>query len=394
MSKHLGSPKGAIHVAVDVALAVALVAALAIVFWIDGTGNTDGGLRPVDPVDAPKAPLLRLAVTPEQAEYDDMGRLLTTLGDGYQFTRFPFDDLLNAERVGEFDVIFITCSGYPATWLLEATGDVRRDMQLFRNNDAVFLKAKDVLREYVKNGGTLYASDLHHGLVSICFPEFFDGVGLMPGAPQKLKAQVVDERLRELIGPEIELEFDQEQWFPADFLGEDVTVYLKGNYETTLGQRQEAALLVKFPFGSGTVIFTSFHNEVQNSQAEIKLLKYLVFSAVTANVDSEVTRTMQAGGFSPRKKSLLDVSAEEDAVSAVYQNASVADLQFVLGFQDQGARLKLSVIGPNGEAFEKEGSSTLTIDVSDAAPGAWTYTITALEVPSENFPFTITVGEK
>ena len=68
-------------------------------------------------------------------------------------------------------------------------------------------------------------------------------------------------------------------------------------------------------------------------------------------------------------------------------------LRFVLGFQDQGARLKLTVIGPDGRKYEQSGSQTVTIDVADAAAGSWEYTITPLEVPFHNFPFTLTIGE-
>ena len=63
-----------------------------------------------------------------------------------------------------------------------------------------------------------------------------------------------------------------------------------------------------------------------------------------------------------------------------------------LGFANQGARLRLSVRGPDGKAREQEGTSTLTVDVPDAAPGDWTYTVIALKVPYPNFPFTLTVG--
>ena len=44
-----------------------------------------------------------------------------------------------------------------------------------------------------------------------------------------------------------------------------MTVYLKGRFRTTAGVTIDAPLLVKFPFGKGTVLFTSFHNEKQNN---------------------------------------------------------------------------------------------------------------------------------
>ena len=37
---------------------------------------------------------------------------------------------------------------------------------------------------------------------------------------------------------------------------------------------------------------------------------------------------------------------------------------------------------------------TFRIDIPDAQPGAWRYTVTPLEVPFANYPFTLTIGEK
>jgi hypothetical protein len=69
-------------------------------------------------------------------------------------------------------------------------------------------------------------------------------------------------------------------------------------------------------------------------------------------------------------------------------------LQFALGFEGEGARLRLTVVGPDGERFEKTGNESFTIDVEDAATGTWQYTITPLIIPHENFAFTLTIGEK
>jgi hypothetical protein len=56
--------------------------------------------------------------------------------------------------------------------------------------------------------------------------------------------------------------------------------------------------------------------------------------------------------------------------------------------------LYLEIIGPDGRKFDKEGASTIKIDVTDAGVGAWKYTVTAKKVPYENFPFTLTVWQK
>ena len=54
--------------------------------------------------------------------------------------------------------------------------------------------------------------------------------------------------------------------------------------------------------------------------------------------------------------------------------------------------LRLIVRDPDNKTYEQEGTSTFTIDVPDAAPGDWSYTVTAEKVPYPNFPFTMTVG--
>jgi hypothetical protein len=36
----------------------------------------------------------------------------------------------------------------------------------------------------------------------------------------------------------------------------------------------------------------------------------------------------------------------------------------------------------------------VTIDVPGAAVGTWNYTVTAVQIPNENFAFTVIVGQK
>lgn len=385
-------------IAIDAVLGAALLVAVMGVFTMEPPAKPDAGPQlstpdPEPPAAAPVRPL-RLAVTPESNAFDDMGRLLDKLGQAYVYRPMPFDDLLDEAKVGQFDVVFVTCSGYTDTWLGQEGGASPRGGQLFGPNEATFAKAKQVLRKFVSNGGTLYASDLHYNLIAKCFPEFVDESLMQRGVPQTLRAEVLDPGLRQMIGDGIDLKFDQTDWRPAAISGEGVTVFLRGEFTTVDGQRATTPLLVKFPHGQGNVIFTSFHNEKQQSEQEMQLLKFLVFSAVTAGVDAEATRTMARGGFAQTKKNLFAASGNAETVTQTYDNKEPADLQFVLAFADQGATLELRVQGPGGIDEKKRGTSTITIDVPGAVVGEWKYTITAVSVPSENFPFTIAVGKK
>ena len=396
--------RGSLQIVVDIALAFGLVAALAVVFAFDRgsppvEAPADGGqLQVVEQPKAKPAPVrrLRLGVTPEGQAFDDMGRLLDSLGEGYRYEKFPLEDLLDKNKMAEFDVIFLTCSGVPASWLGRKIGKGDRpNTDVYEPNEEKLARVYESLRQFVSRGGTLYASDLHYKLVAAAFTDYARRADAETGsANQSVNAQVVDPGLKELIGGEMPLKFDMEGWYPAAFAGEKLITYLRGNYRTQQGQQRDAAFLVKFPYHDGTVIFTSFHNEKQNSETELKLLRYLVFSAVTAEVESRVQRTMVRGGFSPAKQNLFSASAGAPSATTVYHADKPGHLQFALGFQNLGARLKLTVKSPGGKVLEQEGDSTFTIDVPEAEAGDWQYTVTALKLPNENFPFTVTVGQK
>ena len=398
--------RGAMQPIVDLGLAVGLVAVLGAVYVLDRqlpAKKIEHGseLKVVEATDEPKpkpAPVkrLRLGVTPPAGGFDDMGRLLDSLGEGYKYTPFRLEDLLEPKKIAEFDVIFLTCSGLPISMLGERIGPGERPgTDVYTSNEKLLNEVGANLREFVNKGGTLYASDLHYKLVARAFPDLTHQDQVQVGkGEQDVNAEVVDAGLKEIIGGEMKLKFDMAGWYPADFSGEQITIYMRGKYAAESGGEPTAPLLVKFPYHDGTVIFTSFHNEKQNSEQELKLLRYLVFSAVTAEVETRVQRTMVQGGFSPAKQNLFSASSGEQSAESVYHADAAGHLQFVLGFQNLGAELRLTVVGPDGKKLEKTGTSTITLEVPDAAAGDWRYTVTALKLPNENFPFTVTVGQK
>jgi len=366
-----------IRMCADAASALLLAGVLLMVYWVDQRGlitsppvPDDGNSGATGTGTEPPKP--KLAVAP--GKFDQMGKLLKTLGEGYQFVDVDESELTDLSKITKYDAIFLTCgepTGAPAPAITKA------------------------LRGYVeKHGGTLYASDLRYDILQAAFPEFVDLKAVAQGVQKDLIATVVDPDLRNVLGAvEMPLHFDQEEWRPAAFGGPAVTVYLKGSFKINGGVTIEAPLLVRFPCGKGTVLFTSFHNEKQKSDLVPKLLKYLVLSTVTAGVESNATQEMVRGGFSPKTKSLLSVTPGEQSVARTFQHAKAGTLKFSLGFEPRGARLRLEVVSPKGESRVEQGESTITIDVPDAAPGQWQYTAVAEKVPYENFPYLLTVGE-
>ncbi len=384
----------------DVCVGVALLLALLVVLVVDA-------LRDPEAVDDPsvatvieeselvelEATRLRLAVTPP--EYDDMGRLLDTLGHGYQHETAQFDDLLQAGALKRHEIVFLTCGGFPLSWMNERLRTSGRGTAgVYRAKPEIVKALYSNLRDFVREGGTLYVSDFHFDVLVIAFPEFIDDHAVGRGAEQTVKARVVDEGLRKQLGNEISLRFDKPDWRPAAFRKSKVKTYLDGEYKMLDGAVRNGPLLVSFSYGKGTVIFTSFHNETQNSDLETKLLRNLVFTTVTAREQEDVRQVLVKGGFSPRQRNLLALTTEEQPVSDSFDHGKVGPLQFVLGFANRGAELKLSVTSPGGERFEESGRETFSIAIERAEVGKWKYTITPQRVPYRNFPFTLTIGEK
>jgi len=390
----LGVPRR--RLLIDAGVGVGLLLTLLIVFLFnrgDGTPKPSGELLDVTEPTQPRP--LRLAVTPP--EFDDVGKLLRELGSGFRYTTIEFDDLLDVGRLADYDVVFLTCSTLPRDWVGEALheGDRGGKRGAVRPQHAKWIREN--LRAYVEGGGTLYASDWQFALMQIAFPEFIDHERVASGAAGTIEAEVVDAGLRKRLGPTIELRFDKEAWRPAALITGGVSpaaAYLRGTYQTADGRDVHGPLLVQFSFGKGHVVFTSFHNEKQNSRTERELLRYLVFATVTARIDARATRQMLAGGFSPVDRNLLSASSQDQSLTGKYENAAVSDLQFVLACEKRGAKLHLVVVGPHGESRQESGDETITVDVPAAAAGTWKYTITPIELPDENFPFTITVGQK
>lgn len=312
---------------------------------------------------------LRLGVTPPS--FDNMGRLLMQLGDGYKYASIDNEELYDVVRLSSFDVVFLTCASSPSVDSRAASG----------------------IRRYVEQGGTLYASDLRYDLLRAAFPAYALKSQVWAGIPQMINAKVKDKALSQLIGSSIPLHFESGGWKPAAFDKFKVKVLIEGPYHSELGKPFTAPLLVKFRHQKGTVIFTSFHNAAQNSELERKLLEYLVFTAVTAQVEGFTARGMAATGFTPRENKNLTLGKQTDKISNTFTHQKTGSVQFAIGFENQGATLRLELTSPTGEKMEHEDAASFIIEVQDAAQGAWRYTISSRRLPFANFPFTLLIGD-
>jgi hypothetical protein len=440
---------------IDAVLALGLVGALCFVFAADSkrphgrSGDASltitveeervGSPRDEDRQEAvevrpePSAPVvnarpLRLAVTTggiAEFDYDRMGRLLDLLGEGYRYETVPLEALERPSLFDRFDIIFLTCSICPRHWFSSERPPrpgIRPNTQEPDLDPRMMALVGRNFRDFLAAGGTLYVSDQHWEVLVGTFPEFFPGITVTTprrGSQQVLTANVDDEGLRGLLGPTTRIWFDQPGWYPSSMSGQDVRNMLSASYQDLQGRPAAGTLLSRASVGQGTLIYTSFHMERQDedaSEKDLGLLKHLVFATVTAREASEVARTLADEGFKSRKTtsggfeaptkktrvsgqfdkqgSSLLTTSDLPEITQTHRTTKRGPLRFVLQFRNEGAHLRLNVVGPDRRKRSKEGTSTLTIDVRDAPEGEWTYTVTALKLPYPAFPFTLTVGER
>jgi hypothetical protein len=314
----------------------------------------------------------RLAITPE--EFDGMGKVLEGLGEGYLHQAIDEEQLRDPKALAKYAAVFLTCA--------EANPDVKT-ADLSRG-----------LREFVSAGGTLYASDLRLDAVGEAFPELVDPASVTQGLRQEVLAEVVSPELRALVGARVPLHFELDGWRPAAFRGADVDVLIKGRFRTTAGVSIEAPLLVKFPFGKGTVIFTSFHHSRKNSEAETKLVDYLALKTVVAGLEFREVDTMAGDGLAAQATTAVGFDPAAKPLTLGYDHVKPGAIQFRLGFVGTGARMRLEVISPKGERITKPCESSVAIDIPNAISGRWEYRVVADEVPYSGFPTLLLVGAK
>ena len=332
---------------------------------------------------------LRLAVSPPGS--DNIAEVLGAMK--VPFTNIAAENLNSLDKLREFDVLFLNCGG---GWSAKAP----------RN-----------LRKFVELGGTVYASDLQFENIRNTFPELKGPTYAFFGAAQKLKATVVDAGLADYLGTkELDLHFNLGGWKAAFFDKDKTALFLEGEPRATVNFNPQGKppvkpkvplpegfnrpaqpprivpLLVKFRYQAGSVIYTSFHTSANLSEQEKKLLQYLVFAAVNAKSATQVALIMAEAGFAPQNLRNYQVSVQQP-VPVQKTDHPGGGLQIAVGFENLGAKLRLTLTAPDGQKIEHDENGMFLVEIPSAPRGTWQYTVTAETVPFQNFPIILAVGK-
>lgn len=305
----------------------------------------------------------RFKVTPKG--FDDIGAVLTSMGEGFEFEEVSWTDLRNSESLEKCEVLFINCG--PLTC-----------------DEEELSAAAPHIDRFIRSGGSVYASDWAGMFIQMAFP----GVLEFDSRGQKgnFKCNIVDAGLQEILGLRIKIHFDMGSWWRVIRHNELTRVYVEDS--------AHRPVVVGFEHGKGHVIFTSFHNEAQVSKKEKELLEYLVLRPILANAAANAAQFAHAQQCEPGKEILSSIDRGQESPPYVYQAQGGEGVLFVLGWQDSG-QLKMAVRNPAGQTvFEQtSGTSPLTFEAT-AAIGVWSCVITAASVPYDNFPYVLTLATR
>jgi hypothetical protein len=215
-------------------------------------------------------------------DYDRVQDVLGSIGinqndvDLYQSSFFDsswVDDLLMDYAVlSQYDIIFLNCG----------LSDVDFVSRLFGNPTAVAN-----LRQFVQQGGSVYASDWAYYVVEKTWPDFVDFAGddsrgdsaKVGTAPFNVTAQVVDAQMALSLGQtSMVLHYPLVAWVVMESVSPSTTIYIRGDAEIYTGATlRDVPHTVAFRPGAGRVLFTSFHQEAGINPDMQRVLQLLIF---------------------------------------------------------------------------------------------------------------------
>jgi len=180
--------------------------------------------------------------------------------------------LRDPAALAQYDILFLNCG----------MGEQWRDHQA---------EVAANLKEFVQNGGSIYASDWAYYLVEATWParnDFHGDDGVFGDAAVgdmgKVDATLLDAAMIELMGQgTARLNFDLGMWVAMSDVGADAEVLLEGTYQWSNfygggGGQAHGPLATRLHDGLGTAVFTSFHNERQATDDMAKLLQEIILS--------------------------------------------------------------------------------------------------------------------
>jgi len=216
-------------------------------------------------------------------DYDDIHLVLQNMGfanytlvDGRDATVLA-DFLSDIDNLRQYDILFFN-GGHEEEEIIYSRNAANDTPEIVLQN----------LRDYVNEGGSVYASDWAYDVIELAWPEAIDFLGddRIPNAAQLgeydlVDASVTDEALSDFLGKtSVEIEYDLPVWPPITSVEGFVSIHLTGtiNYRegTSSYTLASVPLLVSFAGGEGRVGFATFRVAANQGPDMSLILQYMM----------------------------------------------------------------------------------------------------------------------
>jgi len=200
--------------------------------------------------------------------YDEINGAWDYMGSEPEHVAF----LKDPSRMAKYDILFFNC-GIDDSWTFEPS--------IIQN-----------IKDYVENGGSIYASDQAYYVLEGPFPSAADFMGddadtwaAYVGTMGHVTGDIRNPSLKTALGKETaDINYDLDSWASiraagnAEVLIEGTFSWMDMNSMDYSPQSHHGPLAVRYAAGSGLVLYTTFHNEPQITEDMDNLLKEFVLS--------------------------------------------------------------------------------------------------------------------
>ena len=206
--------------------------------------------------------------------YDNIEHILDDMGLTYTLFRgmynTEYQNLIgNPSRMAEFDIIFFNC-GISDIW----------------GSSGITNAIATNIRGYVEAGGSIYTADWSYFFFEKSFPSAITFVGndsqegsAYVGNQGDINGDVLDANMQAILGTNTaQLRYDLASWAVAESAASSSSVLIEGMARTMSGNVTKSPLAAKIHEGSGTALYTSFHNERQLTTDMAALLAEIILS--------------------------------------------------------------------------------------------------------------------
>lgn len=203
-----------------------------------------------------------------KGEHDDIGAVLTSLEIPYEEISEPGTTFADQDKLGELKVI------------LFASGEDQTYSFLYSEPGVFNETIINNLRNFVAQGGSIYASDWAMSVIEALYPGKIQSLGQQGKKQTITEAPIRNPDIQTFLGKgTANVKFNFDFWVVIESVADGVTVDLEGTVQThDEGQKANTPLVVHFSEGKGYVVYTSFYNEATATDDMKKILNYMVLS--------------------------------------------------------------------------------------------------------------------